>query len=426
MFRFIHAADIHLDSPLRGLERYEGAPADEIRTGSRRALERMVDLALARSVDFVVIAGDVYDGTWPDQNTGLFFIAQMDRLAERAIPVVVISGNHDAESKMTRNLKLPANVQRLAAEQAETASASRLRDLKVAVHGQSFRHPKVVDNLVLGYPQAIPHHYNLGVLHTSMMGYEQHDPYAPCTIADLKRLGYDYWALGHIHKREQLCLEPLVCFPGNIQGRSIRETGAKGCLVVEVDGAGASSTEFVPLDVMRWERCEVNIDEPGELDDWLHRFQERVQELQALHSGMPLALRVVFRGAGVAASRIGGDWSQVVSQVRAAGITATHGRCWIEKVLRENSGVGVAQRLSQIDWSEGPLAEVLRVVAAAESDETIVAEWLQSLQDLRKKLPDEVLRGEDRVPLDSPEWLLRLAENLPADLERRALGRGSA
>jgi DNA repair protein SbcD/Mre11 len=109
MLRFIHAADIHLDSPLKGLEQYEGAPVDEIRGATRRALENLVDLAIDREVDFLLIAGDLYDGDWKDHNTGLFFVAQMHRLREADIPVVMISGNHDAANKMTRTLRLPDN-----------------------------------------------------------------------------------------------------------------------------------------------------------------------------------------------------------------------------------------------------------------------------------------------------------------------------
>ncbi len=424
MFRFIHVADIHLDSPLRGLERYEGAPADEIRLGSRRALERLVEFALERRVDFVVIAGDVYDGTWPDHNTGLFFVKQMARLAEHSIPVIVISGNHDAESKMTKNLRLPENVQRLDHRRPETARFDRLSDLRVAVHGQSFAQPKVLDNLAADYPAAVPNYYNIGLLHTSLMGYEQHDPYAPCSLTDLQRLGYDYWALGHIHKREQLCIEPMICFSGNIQGRSIRETGAKGCQLVTVDESGQTTCEFVPLDVMRWEHCHVVISNPGDLDDWLQAFHDQVQILQKRHDGLPLALRVSFTGEGVANSHISGDWTHVANQVRAEGISATAGNCWIEKVVRQSRASSTIGAIENIDWQGGPWSEIVQVVNAGLDDPTIASSWIQSLADLRKKLPDELLRGDDGLPLDQPEWLRAIALELPAELARRLQSRG--
>src|SRR4051812_27729904 len=107
MFQFLHAADIHLDSALRGLEQYEGAPVDAIRNATRRALENMVDLAIAKAVKFVLIAGDVYERDWPDYNTGVFYVGQMNRLREAGIRVVAIAGNHDAANKMTRSLRTP-------------------------------------------------------------------------------------------------------------------------------------------------------------------------------------------------------------------------------------------------------------------------------------------------------------------------------
>ena len=165
--RFIHCADIHLDSPLRGLERYEGAPVEEVRGATRRAFENMVQCALREKVDFVVIAGDLYDGDWPDFNTGLFFAKAMAELGESGIAVYVIRGNHDAASKLTRSLPLPKNVHLF----PDKAPGTQTDDnLGLAVHGQSFATAAVLDDLAVNYPQALPGYFNLGVLHTSLTG----------------------------------------------------------------------------------------------------------------------------------------------------------------------------------------------------------------------------------------------------------------
>ena len=179
MFKFIHAADIHLDSPLLGLERYEGAPAEEIRGATRKALENLVALAIEQSVAFVVIAGDLYDGDWKEFRTGLYFVKQMARLNAAGIPVFVIAGNHDAANKMTRRLPLPANVRVLSDKEPETI---RLDPWEVAIHGRSFPRRDVLENLVPSYPKAVPGWFNIGLLHTSATGYEGHDRYAPCTL----------------------------------------------------------------------------------------------------------------------------------------------------------------------------------------------------------------------------------------------------
>src|SRR3954454_16920324 len=118
--RFLHAADIHLDSPLRGLDKYEGAPLHAIRGATRKAFTALIQLALAEHVDFVLLAGDLYDGDWPDYNTGLYLVRQMARLREAGIPVVAIAGNHDAENRMTRSLALPDNVKTLRTDEPET------------------------------------------------------------------------------------------------------------------------------------------------------------------------------------------------------------------------------------------------------------------------------------------------------------------
>ena len=177
MFTFLHAADIHLDSPQRGLERYEGAPVAECRGATRRALENLVDLAIAHKVAFVMIVGDLYDGDWPDYNTGLFFGKQMARLRDGGIRVFMIRGNHDAANKMTKDLRLVDNVRVLSTDEAETVL---LDDIGVAIHGQSFATRAVTENLAKSYPPRRGGYFNIGLLHTCVDGREGHDPYAPC------------------------------------------------------------------------------------------------------------------------------------------------------------------------------------------------------------------------------------------------------
>ncbi|HEX2224620.1 MAG TPA: DNA repair exonuclease, partial [Thermoanaerobaculia bacterium] len=205
MLKFLHASDVHLDSPLRGLERYDGAPAEEIRGATRRALANLVDLALAEEVAFVLLAGDLYDGDWKDYNTGLFFAAQMRRLEEVGTPVFVISGNHDAASQITRVLRPPDNVTVFSTRKAETVE---IKGLEVALHGQGFATGTATENLAAAYPPARPHFFNVGLLHTSLDGRPGHATYAPCTVDGLRARGYQYWALGHVHARELASRDP--------------------------------------------------------------------------------------------------------------------------------------------------------------------------------------------------------------------------
>ena len=176
MFKFLHAADLHLDSPLQGLDRYDGAPVGRIRGATREAMINLVDLAVAERVRFVLIAGDFFDGAWRDYNTGLFFNAQMNRLGDAGIPVLLISGNHDAESEVTKSLTLPPHVRRLPVDRPATHVFD---DLGVAVHGQGFATRAVLSNLAVAYPPAIGGLLNLGLLHTSATVADGHERYAP-------------------------------------------------------------------------------------------------------------------------------------------------------------------------------------------------------------------------------------------------------
>lgn len=254
-FRFLHAADIHLDSPLHGLSRYEGLPVDEVRGATRAAFDNLVRYAIDEGVNFVVIAGDLFDGDWRDMGTGLHFARAMGRLDQAGIPVFLLAGNHDADSIISRSIPWPQNVSRFGARRAET---HLLPELAVAVHGQSFATAAVTDNLALAYPDAVEGSFNIGMLHTALAGRQGHASYAPCSIEDLKAKRYDYWALGHVHEYETVCVDPHAVFPGNIQGRTIRETGPKGAVVVSVEDGAVTAVERIEFDVLRWAAVEVD------------------------------------------------------------------------------------------------------------------------------------------------------------------------
>src|SRR4051812_42467788 len=230
-FRFLHCADLHLDSPLRGLEGDPDAPVAKIRGATREAFTNLIDFALSQRLDFVVAAGDLYDGDWQDWRTGQFLIGQIARLTNAGIPFVAIRGNHDAESVITRRLRMPEGARLLDHRRPETF---RLPNVPVSIHGQSFATKAVIENLARAYPPPDADRFNIGLLHSSVGERELHDTYASCAIEQLRDHGYHYWALGHIHKREVLHEDPWIVFPGNLQGRKITETGPKGATVVTV------------------------------------------------------------------------------------------------------------------------------------------------------------------------------------------------
>ncbi|OYW36922.1 MAG: hypothetical protein B7Z35_11240 [Hydrogenophilales bacterium 12-61-10] len=395
--RFIHCADIHLDSPLRGLDFYEGAPAAEMRQATRRAFANVVDLAIDRAADFVLIAGDIFDGDWPDFNTGLYFAAQLRRLAEADIRVFLTYGNHDAVSKLTKSVPLPKNVFSFPADRAATEV---IASLGVAIHGQSFASEAVTADLSAAYPTPLGGLLNIGVLHTALSGREGHQPYAPTTADRLADKGYDYWALGHVHTREVVRENPWIVFPGNTQGRHARERGAKGCMVVEAEpGTGIQSVEFVATDVARWDHLVIDIAALASEDALHAAVQAGVRATQGAAGGRTLALRLTLTGRGPLHHAIVSNRASLRPQLAALIGDASAGMAWLEKVRIKVTAPLDLARLAERDDPIGLLIRSLDTLAADPAEMRALAD--SALADFWKKLPPELSGTENAGSLDS-------------------------
>jgi DNA repair exonuclease SbcCD nuclease subunit len=411
MFRFIHAADIHLDSPLRGLARHENAPVETVRRATRDALQHLVDLACKAAVDFVLIAGDLYDGDWPDYNTGIFFTEQMRRLERAGIPVMVIAGNHDAHSQITKQLRLPANVHTFSAESPQIHT---LENPRVAIHGQSFATRAVTENLAAAYPAPVPGVFNIGMLHTALDGRAGHDPYAPCTLESLAALGYDYWALGHVHMREVLNEKPPVVFPGNVQGRHIRETGAKGCYLVHADDQKQCTLEFHALDVVRWAEVTVDLTAVDHEYDALDLCRDALDRAVAEAEGRLLAARLRLTGATPLHTHFAGNRERIGAELRSAAAGAVGQQLWLERVVLDTTAPAEAAVLDS-----GPLAELLGHIEALAEQPDALAALAAELRALDGKMPRVLRDNEDGPWFDGPEAVARyLREALPIIHER--------
>ncbi len=401
-FTFIHTADIHLDSPLRGLEKYEGAPVEKIRNATREAFQHLVDLAIDKKVAFLVIAGDLYDGDWKDYNTGLFFISQMSRLQKENIKVFLIRGNHDAANLITKELKLPENVIEFSVDKPETVL---IEELHVALHGQGFASRAVSENIARDYPTKIDGYVNIGLLHTSATGREGHESYAPCSLDDLKEKGYDYWALGHIHLREVLHeSNPVILFPGNIQGRHIKETGKKGCTIVTVKDGQIHQYEHHSLDVLRWEVCSVDASSCETVQDVMDAVREKLEELYQLSEGRFLAIRVRINGSTDAHQALLVEREHVINNLRSLALEVGYGDIWIEKVKIETT-----RKIDIEEWKEKstPIASILEYMEELSKDEETFELLLQEFKDLGSALPYELKNGEDAFDFTDPTILTK-------------------
>lgn len=294
MIRFIHAADPHLDSPLQGLELHQGAPVEVLRGATRRAFENLVSLAIEETVDFVLIAGDLYDGDWKDYGTGLFFRSQMVRLQAEGIPLYLVAGNHDAASAITKKLSLPPNVHPFS---TRTAESMPVPGHPVVIHGRGFPNRAVPENLAREYPMAVPGQFNVGLLHTSLTGREGHDTYAPCSEADLRDKGYHYWALGHVHQPEVISKDPWIVYAGNCQGRHVKETGPRGCRLVTVnEGLQVENVEWRSLDVVRWEELRIQLAGVDSEADALRLVSDAMGKAVHAAEGRLVAARMIVTG----------------------------------------------------------------------------------------------------------------------------------
>jgi hypothetical protein len=327
------------------------------------------------------------------------------------------AGNHDAANRMTKALKLPDGVTLLPSDEPATV---RLPG-DVAVHGQSFPRRDESRNLARAYPPAEPGCLNIGLLHTAATGREGHENYAPCTLEDLHAKGYDYWALGHVHAAEILSQDPPVVFPGNIQGRNIRETGPKGCMLVAVDERGYVTPEFRPLDVLRWERLQVEADGAGQATQVVDLASQGLADL-AEACEQPLAVRVEVGGRCPAHAELLADPARWIGEIRAAGLSIAPDRLWIEKVK-----LGTAPPLDE-PRGDDPVSVLLAMVDAFKDDPERLKALGESLQPLWHRLPAELkssAHGEEPpIAPDDPQWVRAMLDRVRPLLRRRLLEAG--
>ena len=414
--KFVHAADLHLDSPLRGLSRHASAPLDRdrVRMASRRALSNLVELCVQERAGLLVIAGDIYDGDWRDYSTGLCFAHHMSRLREAGVQVVMIRGNHDAASQITKSLRLPDNVRELSFRNPETLC---FENLGVAVHGQSFATRAVVENLAQSYPERVPLLLNLGLLHTSVTGRPGHEAYAPCSLDTLKSKGYDYWALGHVHAREVLCEDPWVVFPGNLQGRHAREVGAKGATLVSYDERGVYAVEARALDDVRFAVCDLDLSGVTLFDAALEHVRDTLTTQFARSEGRVLGVRLALHGVTPLHAKLLTD-DALMENARAIALDLAGDQLWLEKLVVNTRATASRTELRQGD---GPIAALLSALEQGRHDSAQLLELAQELAELRNKLPSELRDGEDGLRLDDPGFIATQLEAVEQLLISRLL-----
>jgi DNA repair exonuclease SbcCD nuclease subunit len=273
-FKFVHAADLHLDTPFRGISA-DSALASTFQQATFRAFSRVVDLCLREHVAFLLLAGDLFDAKDRSVRARLALRRELERLDMAGIQTFIVHGNHDPLSGDTGALGLPGSVKVFGPEWEEV-EVRREGRLLCRVQGISYPEVEVRENLSARFHRTAPD-FTVGLLHANLGGLEGHANYAPCTVEDLGARGLDYWALGHVHTRAEYPLAggAVAVYPGNPQGRHVNEPGERGCVLVEVED-GKTRRRFVPVDRVRWHRLEVALTGLGALDAFVGAVMEQV------------------------------------------------------------------------------------------------------------------------------------------------------
>ena len=306
------------------------------------------------------------------------------------VPVYLLYGNHDADSEMTRGLELPDNVYVFSSRKAETF---RIEHKKVALHGRSFRVAATTENLLPSYPEPVAGWLNIGVLHTALEGNAEHARYAPCSVAELQAKGYQYWALGHVHEHWVQRGDVTIAYPGNLQGRHIREPGARGALLVTAEEGAVTAVERLEVDVLQWHTLEIDVSAAPDLRSAVCRVGQAMEQLlESTPTDLPLAVRVVFKGCCAVHAQLIADEGQLRQEVIAQAVALNADRIWVEKVRVTTQALGAAPPSSD-DETQGAMAELETLALSAQDDPDFIRSLQADWQALLEKLPHEVLQA---------------------------------
>lgn len=378
-FKFLHAADLHLDSPLLGLANKSADYASRVDRASRDAFENLIVLAIEEGCAFVLFAGDLFDGELRNFETGLFFIDQMRRLEVAGIRAFIVLGNHDAENRFASKLTLTDNVHLFAARCAESVA---IASLSVTIHGRSFPQRDVTENIARDYPPPTPGHLNIGLLHTACQGSESyHALYAPCSLEQLVNHGYDYWALGHVHNRAVLNEYPHIVYPGNLQGRTPRETGGKGASLVTVEDGRVSNIVHRDLDTVRWVTLEIDATASVDQAELVERIREPIESARSEAGDRALAVRVRVTGVSEHHHRLLREPHSLREDV-ATLLASVAGNVWLEKVKIATSAPHTPEAIDPT--VAGRIAAELK---GPESEEKLAALIEAGITEVRAKMP---------------------------------------
>ncbi|HIY93259.1 metallophosphoesterase family protein [Companilactobacillus sp. HBUAS56275] len=274
--RFLHAADLHLDTPFVGISDFSKELQTKLKASTYESAQKLFRVALEQKVDFVILAGDIFDDTDSSLKAQMFLKSEFEKLNQANIKVFMVYGNHDYYRSNFSVIDFPDNVTIFGKEPTEKVLTAK-DGQKVGIAGFSYYQQHISKNLVQEYPERDAVDYQIGILHAGVGD----NNYAPFQISDLLKKGYDYWALGHIHKREVLNEKPMIVYPGDIQGRNQNETTPKGFYLVTVENT-STQIKFVQSSVYTWEKASLNATTDDTVDSLITKIQQLLNKPNTL------------------------------------------------------------------------------------------------------------------------------------------------
>jgi len=397
MIRFVHASDLHLDATFGGVDATDDKVAGALARSTIEAFNRVIDLCIEKEVDFLAIAGDLYNSADRSLGAELAFQRGMRRLADVGIPAFVVQGNHDPADGWSAGLDLPDSVVVLSPEKVERREVIRDGEVVCAVYGRSFPTRQVTENFASGFSRSKDDPLAVGVLHANVGGREGWDDYAPCTVDDLRTAGMDYWALGHIHLPGRVSDDPPAAYSGSTQGLDPGEEGPRGCYLVELDGGGATE-EFVETASVLWRRVELDATDAPGLDELRAAVNATCDGARTESRDRPTIVRIEIGGRTDVHADLGrpGVLEDLVADLREEQL-GCEPWIWIDRV-RDRTKPNMD--LDALIEEEGLRGDLVRLAQTRAADAEAAAEMVAEIVDpvlSNLALRPELEEGADRI-----------------------------
>lgn len=410
-FRFIHTADLHLDTPFKGLSSWNSDLADRLRDATFKSFKNIIDACLRENVDFLLICGDIFDCENKSLAAQIKFVTELKRLSQNRIPTYFICGNHDPLSSWLDILQLPENVFRFGTSKVENYTYKKNNTPIADIYGVSFQNKVVKENLAIRYELSNnPCPIAIAILHGTIGTAGPHENYAPFRLEDVISKTVDYWALGHIHKREIIHeSSPTIVYPGNPQGRDFGETGAKGCYLVEINAGDTPQIEFMPTQLIRFEEVEVVLSEEDKINHLADRIEEAKDTIYDYDENASYILRITLKGRTSLHSQLNkpGEIKQLLDHFNEGQLNQAN-FTWIDQI---NSNTHPDIEIDQLRKGTDFPAEILKKFTEYEENSEKLQELFQSIDEelvspQSKRELMKLSELEQNEILENAKWML--------------------